>query len=134
MSSFRVRLQSPTRAETIDGVVSFTGKDKSGSFGILPYAYWRTTALSYGMGTVRKADGTTEYLALPGGILYFKSNELKIATRSFIRSSKAEEITEALANQIRKNEESIRGIKQSIHRLDDELLKRLTSIGTRSSL
>lgn len=134
MSSFRLHLQSPTRAETIDGVVSFTGKDKSGSFGILAHAFKRITALSYGMATLRKADGTTEYLALPGGVLSFKSNELKIATRSFVRSSNADEITEALSNQIRKNEESIRGTKQSIHRLDDELLHRLTSIGSRSSL
>ena len=77
----------------------------------------------------RKADGTSEYLALPGGVLYFASNELKIATTTFVRSRNRDEITAALEKKIRVEEETIRDLKRSLHQLDEEILKRLSSMG-----
>lgn len=120
---------SPVQLDQIDDIESFTAKDASGSFGILANAYRRITALSFGMATLRKADGTSEYLALPGGVLYFASNELRIATTTFVRSRNRDEITTALEKKIRVEEETIRDLKRSLHQLDEEILKRLSSMG-----
>ena len=129
MNTFRLRLMSPVQLDQIDDIESFTAKDASGSFGILANAYRRITALSFGMATLRKADGTSEYLALPGGVLYFASNELRIATTTFVRSRNRDEITTALEKKIRVEEETIRDLKRSLHQLDEEILKRLSSMG-----
>ena len=64
-------------------------------------------------------------MALPGGVLYFVDNELRIATTKFVRSSKLEEISAALDRQFRQEEEGLRDIKQSLHRLDEEIMKRM---------
>lgn len=133
MNSFRLRLISPVRIDQVDDVVSFTAKDASGSFGVLPYAFRRVTALSFGMATLRKVDGSSEYLALPGGVLYFSANELKIAATSFVRSSNIAEISEALEKKLRAEEEGIREIKRSLRRLDEEILKRLSLFSRRGA-
>lgn len=131
MNVFRLRLMSPINMEEIEGIVSFTAKDASGSFGILANAFRRITALSFGMASFRKSDGSTEYLALPGGVLYFMSNDLKIATTSFVRSRDAKEISSALDHKIRIDEDNIRELKRSLHQLDEEILRRLSSMSRR---
>ena len=125
---------SPTKLEETDDIVSFTAKDASGSFGILANAYRRITALSFGMASFRKSDESTEYLALPGGVLYFSGNVLKITTTSFVRSRDIRDITAALDKKLHFEEENIREIKRSLHRLDEEILKRLSTMGRRAAL
>lgn len=120
---------SPIQLVQIDDIVSFTAKDASGSFGLLANAFRRITALSFGMTSLRRADGSLEYLALPGGVLYFASNELRIATTTFVRSQSRDEITAALDKKIRLEEENIRDLKRSLHQLDEEILRRLSSMG-----
>lgn len=124
-STFRMRLISPVKSDEIDGVVSFTARDASGSFGILAHAFRRLTALSFGVASFRVSGGTMGYLALPGGVLYFSENVLKIATTSFVRSSNFNEIADALEKKMRAEEEGIHEIKRSLHQLDEEIVKRL---------
>lgn len=133
MNTFRMRLMSTTKLEEIGDIVSFTAKDASGSFGILANALRRITALSFGMATLKKSDGSIEYLALPGGVLYFASNELKIATTTFVRSRDINEITAALDQKVRLEEESIRDIKRSLRHLDDAILRRLSTMSRMGS-
>ena len=128
MNAYHLRLMSPTKLEQIDGIVSFIAKDSSGSFGILANACRRLTALSFGMASLKKRDGSVEYLALPGGVLYFSGNVLKIATTSFVRSLSIDEISVALDKKIRVEEDSIQEIKRSLHRLDDEILRRISAM------
>ena len=110
---FLLQLMSPTKLEQIDGIVSFIAKDASGSFGILANAGRRITAFRSEWHRFEESDGSVEYLALPGGVLYFSDNVLKIATTSFVRSPSIEEISAALDQKIRFEEESIREIKRS---------------------
>jgi F-type H+-transporting ATPase subunit epsilon len=132
MKTFKVHLMSATRSESVSDVVQFAGRDASGSFGILANAYRRMTVLVFGLAHFRTAEGKVEYLALPGGLLYFLENELRIATTNFVRSPDLDEISAALDRQLRQEEEKLHDIKQSLHRLDDEILKRMYEL-TRNS-
>lgn len=125
MTTFQITLMSMTRSEAVPDVVSFTGRDAAGSFGILANAYRRMTVLIFGLAHFQLATGGVEYLALPGGLLYFVDNELRIATTNFVRSSGLEEISEALDHQLRQEESELREIKQGLHRLDEQILKRM---------
>lgn len=125
MKTFQLHLMSMTRSESISEIVRFTGRDAAGSFGILANAHRRMTVLVFGLAHFQNAAGKVEYLALPGGLLYFEENELRIATTHFVRSSGLEEISAALDLQLRQEEEGLRDIKQSLHRLDEEIMKRM---------
>ena len=131
MKTFRIKLMSMTRSESIPDVVRFAGRDAAGSFGILANAYRRMTVLIFGLAHFQHATGSVEYLALPGGLLYFADNELRIATTNFMRSSGLEEISAALDRQLRQEESELHDIKQSLHQLDEEILKRMYEL-TRS--
>jgi F-type H+-transporting ATPase subunit epsilon len=125
MKTFRLHLLSMTRAESFPDVVRFSGRDAAGSFGILANACRRITVLTFGLAHFQHASGETEYLALPGGILYFVDNELRIAATHFVRSAGLEEVSAALDRQVRAQESELREIKRSLHRLDEEMMKRM---------
>ncbi len=129
MKTFQLHLMSPKREERIEGVVSFTGRDLSGSFNILANASRRVTALVFGLAQYRTEGGKTEYLALPGGLLYFLQNELRLSTSNYARDSKYEAITAALEKEVQAEEREILETKRSIHRLDEEILKRMLHMG-----
>lgn len=131
MNTFRLQLMSMTRSESVPDVVRFAGRDAAGSFGILANAHRRMTVLVFGLAHFQDAAGKVEYLALPGGLLYFADNELRIATTNFVRSSGLEEISAALDRQLRQEESELHDVKQSLHRLDEEVLKRMYEL-TRS--
>lgn len=125
MKTFRLQLLSPMAAEEIGNVESFMGRDSSGSFGILAGAERRVTALTFGLAQFIRG-GAAEYLALPGGVLHFAGDEMKIATTHYLRSPDRQAVLEALDKKIRLQEEGIREVKQSLKRLDEEILKRLS--------
>jgi F-type H+-transporting ATPase subunit epsilon len=125
MKTFRLHLMSATRSEWIPDVIRFSGRDAAGSFGILANAARRMTVLVFGLAHWQDAAGKVEYLALPGGVLYFVNNELRITTTKFVRSPELEEISAVLDQQLRQEEEELRDTKQSLHRLDEEIMKRM---------
>ena len=71
---------------------------------------------------------------LPGGVLYFVGNELRITTTHFMRSSSLDEISAALDRQLRQEEEELHDIKQSLHRLDEEILCRMFELKRKRSI
>lgn len=125
MKNFTLILQSATQFETINDVKSFVGEDASGSFGILADHARMMTCLKYGMSQFHYDDETVEYLALPGAILYFLDNKLTISTRHYLRSPDYQTIVAALDQELRLEEENLRSIKESLHHLDEEMLKHL---------
>lgn len=126
MKSFSLKLLSPTRTEEVKDVVSFVGKDATGSFGILPDAARRIAVLTLGLAQLRHASSETEYLALPGGLLYFVDNVLQISSEDFVRDTNFEKITAVLEKKRKEEEGSVSEIKRSLHRLDEEIMKRLS--------
>ncbi len=131
MKAFKIHLMSMTRSEVFPDAVRFTGRDAAGSFGILANASRRMTVLVFGLAHFLNTSDETEYLALPGGLLHFSDNELRIATTDFVRGSALDEISAALDRQLRQKESELREIKQSFHRLDEAILKRMYEL-TRS--
>lgn len=125
MTRFVLRLQSALQSDQIDSVISFVGEDASGSFGILAGHARIITCLKYGLCWFRHENDAVEYLALPGGILYFNENILTISMRHYLRSSDYQTMVAALDQELRQEEENLRSMKESIQRLDEEMLKHL---------
>jgi F-type H+-transporting ATPase subunit epsilon len=128
MRTFVMRLDSATRCERIEHVASFVGEDSSGSFGIMAGHVRMITFLSFGLARFRRAGGETEYLALPGGLLYFVANELRISTRQYFRSRRYDEMAAILDRQLHEEEENLKAIKDSLRRLDESILRRLLTL------
>lgn len=124
MSGFVLHLQGAAQYERIEDVASFVGEDESGSFGILPGHARFMTSLVFGLARYRCGDAW-QYLALPGALLYFVGNEMFVSTRRFLRDESYQRISQALLEQLVTEEEKLRQIKESLHRLEQEMLKLL---------
>ena len=125
MNTFVLHLQSGTQYERIDDAVSFVGVDDSGSFGIHAGHARMMTCLATGLARFSTADGTRRFLALPGAVLYFADNALYVNTRRYLQDWDFKRITSALQEELLAEEEQLRTIRESLNRLEDEMLKRM---------
>lgn len=125
MKEFTLLLESAGQSEQIDGVTSFVGEDDSGSFGILPGHVRMITVLSYGLARFRVALEPWTYIALPGGVLYFVRNELRISTRRYFKDSDYLRISGVLLDRLLGEEKEIRSTRDSLFRLEQEMFRRL---------
>jgi F-type H+-transporting ATPase subunit epsilon len=125
MNTFVLHLQSGTQYDRIDDAVSFVAADDSGSFGILAGHARMMTCLATGLARFRSADGTWRFLALPGAVLYFVDNQLYVNTRRYLHDPDYTRISAALREDLLAEEEKLRAIRESLHRLEDEMLKRM---------
>jgi F-type H+-transporting ATPase subunit epsilon len=129
MTPFVMYLQSATQYERIEQVTTFVGEDASGSFGIMAGHHRMMTPLQFGLARFRVGEGEWQFLALPGGVLYFVNNRLFLNTRRYLRGRDCARITQALEQQLRSEEAALRELKESFHRLEEEMFKRLWSLG-----
>jgi len=125
MNTFILHLQSGTQYERIENAVSFVGLDDSGSFGILAGHERMATCLSTGLARFQTADGEWRFLALPGAVLYFAENQLYISTRRYLHDPDYKHVSTALREELLADEEKLRGVRESLHRLEEEMLKRM---------
>ncbi len=133
MKTFSLQLQDSTRSEEIAGVTSFVGEDVSGSFGIQAGHARMMTVLIIGLARFRVGDDAWHYLALPGALLYFHNNTLSLSTRHYIRDVDYLRISQALQQQLLKEEEKLYAMKESLHHMEEEVLKRLWDMGNKRS-
>ena len=133
MASFDLHLQSSTHYETIPHVVSFVGEDASGQFGLLAHHARMMTCLKFGLAWFRYENNDTEYLALPKDVLYFNENQLYIATRQYFRNRDYQAIQMTIENELQIEEKNLLGIKESLQRLDEEMVKRLWELKRQST-
>lgn len=125
MTTFTIFLQSSTQFEKIQDVMSFVGEDSSGQFGLLVNHARIMTCLCFGICYFRYENDKIDYLALPGGILYFINNQLLISTTYYLRSQDYQLLELAIDNELRVAEENISSIKESLQHLDEAFLKHL---------
>jgi F-type H+-transporting ATPase subunit epsilon len=125
MKTFRMTLCDATRRESFEDIVSFVGEDASGSFGILAGHARLMTSLLFGLARFRRADGTWHYLALPGALLYYVNGELSISTRRYLLDDDYGRISAAVQEQLLAEEEGLRVMKESLHRMEEELMRRM---------
>lgn len=128
VNTFILNLQSANQFERIEGVESFVGEDASGSFGVRAHHERFMTALVLGLARYRREDEPWQYLALPGALIYFVDNRLFINARRYIRDSDYNRISEALTEQLLKEEETLTSLKQNLRRLEEAMIKRLLEI------
>ena len=125
MSHFDLLLYDAMHKEHVMGVTSFVGEDKSGCFGLLPNHERFMTILVFGLARFQINDLPWQYLALPGAVLYFNNNQLTISTRHFLIDSDYTRISSLLEQQLLTEEENLRTMKVSLHRMEEEMLKLL---------
>ena len=125
MTAFRLELVSEDGHEAIEGIVSFVGADESGSFGILGNREPLVTVLSWGLCRFTNADGVTQYVGMPGGVLTFDEGVLRIATPRYVRAGEAEAVLKELDVRMKTEEEDRRRLREVLHNLDREFLRRL---------
>ena len=128
MNTFRVQLLGTDRGEAINGVASFVGEDASGSFGLMAHHQRFMTVLAFGLARLTLADGSRQYLGLPGGLLYFVDNELRISTRRYLMGTDAAAIASVLAKEMLAEEQALALTRQKLHRLEAEMLQRMAQL------
>ena len=133
MKAFILRLQDATRSEEIAGVTSFVGEDDSGSFGILAGHARMMASLIIGLARFRIGEDSWKYLALPGAMLYFHDNVLTLSTRLYLLDDDYMRISRALQQQLLAEEERLHTMKESLHRMEEEVLKRLWEMGRKAT-
>ena len=125
MKSFTLHLQSGGQAESLEQVTSFSAADASGSFGLMAGHENFMTVLESGLARYRQSEGCWQYLALPGGILYFCDNELFLCTHRYLRSDSYEEVSAAINEMLAEDEVNRKGLKKTISRMEQEMARRL---------
>jgi F-type H+-transporting ATPase subunit epsilon len=125
MSQFVLNLFDATHEQRITDVTSFVGEDASGSFGIQPHHARFMTTLVFGLARFRLGTEDWQYLALPGAVVYFNKNELTISTRHFLIDTDLERISALLEQQLIAEEENLRATRESLHRMEQAMLKRM---------
>ena len=125
MKPFTLILNAATQSESISGVTCFVGEDTSGSFGILANHRRFMTSLVIGLARFRLGLDQWKYLALPGGVLYFHDNMLTVSTRRYFTDDDYMRISQTLQQQLLDEEEKLRATKQSLHNMEQAILKRL---------
>ena len=133
MKTLTLALHDATRSEEIADVISFVGEDASGSFGILPGHARFMTSVVVGLARFRLSRGSLQYLALPGAVLYFYDNRLTISTRRYLLDDDYKRISRVLQEQLLREEEKLYSIKQSLHQMEKEVLKRLWEMGRKGA-
>jgi len=133
MNTFSLILQDATHSERLDGVSGFVGEDASGSFGIQANHARLMAVLLFGLARFRIADQPWQYLALPGAVLYFQDNILTLNTRRFLRDADYLRISAALQEQLLVEEENLRSVKESLHRMEEGILRRMWEMGRKGA-
>ena len=87
------------------------------------------TSLIIGLARFRIGDGAWQYLALPRAVLYFNDNVLTLSTRRYLQDDQYMRISQALQQTILAEEEKLHTMKESLHRMEEEVLKRLWELG-----
>ncbi|MFO1431767.1 MAG: F0F1 ATP synthase subunit epsilon [Candidatus Competibacteraceae bacterium] len=125
MRTFELHLQGATQYERIESVTRFIGEDESGSFGIRAGHGRFMTTLSFGLARYQRDGEPWQYLALPGGLLYFLADQLFLSTRRYLCDSDYQRISQRLLQELVQEEEALRDIKHSLKQMEEAMLRRL---------
>lgn len=128
MNTFCMQLYDASQQQRIEQVSSFVGEDSSGSFGLQAHHARFMTTLVFGLFRFRLQSEQWQYLALPGGVLYFNNNELSISTRHFLIDDDFERISDLLNLQLLAEEETLIATRSSLQKMERSMLSRLSSL------
>lgn len=133
MTAFVLHLQSATQYAKLDDVESFVARDASGAFGLLARHERIMTALGFGLARFRTTGGTWHYVALPGGLAYFADGELHVCSRRYVLGDDYRTVSAAVDETLRAEERALMSLKQSVNRLEHEMMRRLWRLNWREA-
>ena len=133
MTAFTLHLQSGTQYAKLEDVESFVARDASGAFGLLARHERMMTALGFGLARIRTTSGAWRYVALPGGFAYFADGELYVCTRRFVLGDDYRTVAAAVQETLRAEEQALTSLKQSVDRLEHEMMRRLWRLNWQES-
>lgn len=126
MSNYTLHLHDSRNSLRVTGVVSFVGEDDSGRFGILPGHARMMTVLVFGLARFRcLGEDSWQYLAMPGGVLYFADNTLYLACRHYLLDKNYQRISRRLVEELLAEEELLDEVRLSVKRMEEALFKRM---------
>ena len=128
MRTFVLHLSSVSDGEDIPDVVSLVARDASGQFGILPGRARLVTPLGFGLVRCRTADGVRQFVAHTPGVLHFAGGHCSICTRRYLRDTDYGRIAKALHEELIAEDARLSEMKQSLQRLEEQMLKRLLDL------
>ena len=128
MNTFTLQLYDASQQQRIENVTSFVGEDANGCFGLQAHHARFMTTLIFGLFRYRLQTDVWQYLALPGGVLYFNDNELSISTRHFLIDSDFERISDLLKHQLLSEEETLSVTRSSLQKMERAMLTRLWNL------
>lgn len=129
MRTFVLHLQDARGYDRVEGVESFVGSDESGSFGLMAGHERFMTSLMFGLARFRLGGEPWEYLALPGALVYYVDDQLFLSTRRYFRDPDYRRISGQLMDRLAAEERDLAAIQESLHRLEEEIQKRLWELG-----
>ncbi len=126
MHSYTLQLHDSRNSQCVTKVASFVGQDESGRFGILPGHARMMTVLLFGLARFRcLGEDSWQYLAVPGGILYFADNTLHLACRHYLLDKDYQRISRRLLEELLAEEELLDEVRRSVKRMEEALFKRM---------
>jgi len=125
VNTFAIQLYDSTQQQRIENVTSFIGEDSNGCFGLQAHHARFMTTLIFGLFRYRLQTDDWQYLALPGGVLYFHKNVLTISTRHFLIDNNFERISDLLTHQLLTEEEALTATRSSLQKMEQSMLTRL---------
>jgi F-type H+-transporting ATPase subunit epsilon len=125
MKSFKLVVYDANGSREFSNVTSFVGEDGSGSFGILAGHARMITSLVVGLARFRIGEDAWLYLAMPGGILYYRDDVLRLSTRRCLVGDDYTRISTELREQLLAEELKTQAMKESVRRMATEIFKRL---------
>ncbi|MDI1230907.1 MAG: F0F1 ATP synthase subunit epsilon [Methylobacter sp.] len=133
MNQFVLNLFDASHEQRIAGVTSFIGEDATGCFGIQANHARFMTTLVFGLARFSLSLDEWQYLALPGAVVYFNNNELTVSTRHFLIDTDLERISTLLEQQLIAEEENLRATRESLHRMEQAMMKRMLALKRKTS-
>lgn len=129
MNTFTLELNDTAQTHCLDDVCSFVGEDASGSFGIQASHARFMTSLNFGLARFRRIQGGWQFIAMPGGVLYFEANRLWVGTRRFLLDDDYNRISRLLQEQLLTEEQALADTKRSLRVMEEQLMRQLWQLG-----
>lgn len=128
MSNFSLLLQDAAQQWQSDNILSFIGRDTSGSFGIMARHATFVTCLEPGIARFRDGDGKWTYLAQPGSVLVFRENQLRLSTSQFILSEEHGLLVQKMETLWRSIYQNMNTSKRVTTQMDHALARKLADM------
>jgi len=130
VNSFTLQLYDSRQSQRIDEVVSFVGEDASGSFGILAHHARMMTTLVFGLARFRLGgDAPWQYLAMPGGVLWFDDNVLTICSRHYLLDEDYERISQRIGDELLVEDQELSALHESLRQMEEAMLRQMWELG-----